>query len=403
MLEKYYRINQATGVSIHVGTDGETIISFCHVQADGSQLQLGKKVSGLRSLEELRKQLLEKSAIALNLAGRGILYKQIEKIDSIDHTNFNKVVPNANFDDFYIQNFVSGDSSFIALVRRGDVDRWLNQLTTMGFYPLMVSLGPFAVANIADQLNFYDGDFSFDGHIIGRDLAGTWTSCKYESSARAAYPVKLVDEKVDEALVVPYAAAFQLILANQIDPVKPDVPSVDKEHQKKLSALKLKAQGAVILLAFFVLLLTNYGLFSWLGSANSKLDAQAALNDQNTDSLAKMVDMEKRKETRINLLGWDGGINKSVLIDQVASLMPSGVSISEIDVNPVDPVSSRAQKSIAFFKRQMQIAGNSDQIIPVNEWIARIRSRKWVKNITLESYTIDNEHNTGRFLIKIDY
>jgi Tfp pilus assembly protein PilN len=53
--------------------------------------------------------------------------------------------------------------------------------------------------------------------------------------------------------------------------------------------------------------------------------------------------------------------------------------------------------------QKIEVKGISPQIIPVNEWIARIKTRRWVKGVQLESYTYNNELNTGQFILTITY
>jgi len=72
-------------------------------------------------------------------------------------------------------------------------------------------------------------------------------------------------------------------------------------------------------------------------------------------------------------------------------------------VNPVDITGSRIQKAIVFSDRKIVITGYSEKIIPVNEWMARIKTKTWVKNIQLENFTYNNELNTDQFTISINY
>ena len=69
-------------------------------------------------------------------------------------------------EDFYLQNFVSGDSSFVSLIRQKDANQWIDKLNALGFTTLMLSLGPFPVQQILQQLNLYGEEVVFDGHQI---------------------------------------------------------------------------------------------------------------------------------------------------------------------------------------------------------------------------------------------
>jgi len=154
---------------------------------------------------------------------------------------------------------------------------------------------------------------------------------------------------------------------------------------------------------FFILLLVNFCLFSWLNSSNVRLTEQVSRSAQSTDDIQKINEEVQQKEGLLKVLGWEGNINKSALVDQIASLLPPEMSWKEVAVDPVNLADSRQQKQIVFYTRKIRVMGTSEKIIPVNEWIARIKTRAWVKNVQLDSYTFNSELNTGQFSIVIDY
>src|SRR5665213_4476963 len=111
LLEPYYRINEATGVCISFLKDGTVNINCCTLIARGNQLDIGQKVLDIRAAEELIKHLPPKTVIALNLSGKGVLHKQIEGTGAIGQGNFNKILPNANIDHFYICLLYTSDAA----------------------------------------------------------------------------------------------------------------------------------------------------------------------------------------------------------------------------------------------------------------------------------------------------
>jgi len=213
----------------------------------------------------------------------------------------------------------------------------------------------------------------------------------------------LTSEKIDEKLIIPYSAAFQVVLNDSIEPVKANVDHLETDFQKKLSDQKIKVQSVVVLIVLFAILLINFVLFSWLNSSNNALTEQVSRFAQNSSNQQEINEQVKSKEARLKSLGWDGGIDKSLLLDQIASLLPPEVSLKEIAVNPINQAQSRTQKTLSFYERRIQVTGNSERIIPVNEWIARIKIKSWVKNIQLENFAYNNELNTGQFTVTINY
>jgi Tfp pilus assembly protein PilN len=403
MLEQYYRINEATGVSINLLPDGSLRMDCCSVSVKDNQLEILKKQTGLSSAEELGRQLPEKTYIALNLYGKGILHKQVENVGQIDQQNFSQVMPNATFADFYIQQFNSGSRSFISVIRKTEADRWIGQLRQYGLIPVSLSLGPFPVEQVMGQLNFYDADVHFDGHVIKRDEQQQWSAYQYQEGATPAFAIKIATELIDEKLVLPYAAAFQLVLADRVTPLQAGVPALSAVYENVVSQKKFRVKGFLILAVFFVLLLVNFLALSFLNTSNNQLTEQVSRFTQSSSDMEGINDKIKDKEALLHNLGWDGGINKSILVDQLAGLLPAEVSWKEIVINPVDNTVSRVQKTLQFKDRQLRILGISQKIIPVNEWIARCRALKWVKDTQLDSYTYNTELNTGQFTVIITY
>ena len=402
MLEQYYRINQATGISIQIGSGADLKIHACGLSVEKNKLTFDQKVTGIESIEGLQKHFSVK-LVALNLNGKGILQKQTELMQTIDQHNFNGIFPNANIDDFYVQNFQSGKRSFISIIRKNEADKWLQALKENGYIPLSLSLGPFPLQAIIPQLNSYDNRFVFDGNTIERNQDGDWLSWNYDGQVKAPFPIKVESEPMDEQLVLAYAAAFQLILSDKVAPVVAGVPDLQQDRNDVITKKQLRVYGGLILATFFVLLLINFMVFSGLKQSNDQLTAQVSRTLQSTVDLQSVNEQVTQKEALLDLLGWEGGVNKTALVDQVASLMPGEITLDEIIVNPVDIAKSRVQKIVSFSNRQIEIRGFAENIIPVNEWIARVKTKPWVKDIQLANYTFNNEKNTGEFLITIKY
>jgi len=402
MLEQYYRISQATGVGIRIGPGDDLNIQACGLSVEKNKLTIEQKITGIESVAGLSKHLTGKF-VALNLSGRGILQKQTERIGLIDQSHFSAVFPNANMEDFYVQNFQSGKRSFISIIRKTDADKWLGALRENGYVPLSLSLGPFPVQNIIPQLNNYDSGLVFDGNTIIRNEEGDWLSWNYDQQVKAPFPLKVGSEPIGERFLLAYAAAFQLILSDKIEQVIAHVPGLQGDFNEVTNGKKLRVYGSLLLAVFFVLLLINFVVFSSLKQSNDRLTAQVSQTAESAVDLQSITEQTIQKEALLDLLGWDGGINKTALVDQVASLMPAEITLDEISVNPIDIAKSRVQHVVSFSNRQIDIHGFAENIIPVNEWIARIKTRPWVKDIQLESYTFNNEKNTGQFLITVKY
>ncbi|WPU95834.1 hypothetical protein SNE25_09920 [Mucilaginibacter sabulilitoris] len=405
LLESYYSINHAVGISVTTDRGGIVQLDGCQVMVKNKELHLEKKVPAIDGVEELAKRFDTSLPVALNISGKGILYKQLPGVNSIGPDEFSNLVPNAVWADFYVQHFRSGDLSFAAIIRRSEADAWINALSSQGFRVLMLSLGPFPAQHILPQLNVYNEEVVFNGNRISRDASLNWTAFRYEEPelAPAPFPLKLENEPVDQRLIIPYASVFQLVLSTRFDPVRAGVPALETTFNQVLEMKKIRVKAFAVLLVCFVALLCNFLVFSWLEQATEKLAGQVSSSAQNTNERERLITRVNKKEHLLRELGWDGGGRKSIRVDDIASLLPPEIIWQEVAVNPVDERESRDKRALKFADRRIVVKGICPQIIPVNEWIARVRSRKWVKDVQLQSYDYNNELNTGVFTLFITY
>jgi hypothetical protein len=403
MLEKYYRFNKVAGLNIEVNKDGSTILHACLLTINGNELNIEQKITGLTDINELKKYIPAKTPLAVNLVGKGVLIKQTDRIESEGDLNFANILPNAKEEDFYTQLFTSGNKSFIALIRKQEADKWINLLRKLDFIPVAFSLGPFTINQVISQLNVYEQDFTFNGHIIKRSDQNDWITYQYNESAASVYPFKLENEQIDEALLIPYAAAFQLALYPNIGLIKGNITSLDQELRKRAGIIKLKVQGAIILVVFFMLLLANFFLFSYYNTSNLSMAGRVGQSTKLASSAASLADSLKAKRQLLTTMGWEGKTDKSILIDQIAQLLPEDVSWQQVAIDPVGPNPDHGINQQVFANKQIRIIGISERLIPVNEWMARLKTKKWIKDVQLQNYYYNNELNTGQFVVTITY
>jgi hypothetical protein len=403
MFGQLFNLSRVTGINLHIEKEGDITIDACEIEKTGKDLNILKTTLGLASIKQLAEKNTSKATVALNITGKGVLIKKISKVDVLTGSVFLQVLPNANMDDFYVQNFVSGEQSYVAIIRKSEADKYISQIEEPGFQVLMLSLGPFPSDPILQQLNVYNEETLFNGHRIVRDDQQNWQQYEYKSEYRSPFPLKIDVEKVEEQIVLPYASAFQLIMERQLNAVHADADGVQAKFQKVKENIQLKGYGVIFTMVLFGLLLSNFVASTWLTDENDRMSVLVSKTQKSTNDLSSTVDSIKAKVQTLQLLGWDGGINKARLIDELASVMPEELTLSKIEVTPIDINQSRNLKTAVFNDRLIRITGSSAKIIPVNEWIQRVKSKKWVKDVQLESYSVNPETKSGQFTITISF
>jgi Tfp pilus assembly protein PilN len=288
-------------------------------------------------------------------------------------------------------------------MRKTEVDKWINNFKEKGFIPLNLTFGPFPIQHILSQVNIYTDNITFDGHLIERNTQSEWLDYKYTETASAEYTLKIESEVINEKLVIPYAAAFQLILSNKLDLIQANVLSLDETFRNFVAGRKNKAMIFFMLILFFILLLVNFFIFSELNTNNITLSQNLAQSSQDITDINEVSNQIKGKESLLTELGWDGNANKSKMIDQLAALLPNDVHWQVTEINPLESSKLNNLKGLHFLTNTIKVTGESERIISVNEWLARIKNKWWIKDVELESYNYNNESKSGRFVAIISY
>lgn len=403
MLERFYQIDTAVGIAIHTHPDGSFIVNGCSICVKGTQLDIEKKIIGKESLKDLVKELSANSIISLNLAGKGVLTKSFELESESGSLEFATLLPGADQDEYYRQDFKSGNRLFISLIRKSEADRWITQLRTMGFNVFMLSLGPFVVDQILTQLNNYGDALIFDGYEVVLNDKKNWIKYALSQDNKAEFPFKIESERMDERLLLPYSAAFQLALHDRLTVINANANEITDVRDGWIQKRKLKAQGSGLLMVFFTLLLINFIVFNHFYKENIELQSRTSLMEKSLGDVQQQERDIKEQEAILQKLGYTGGKPKSVMIDQLCALIPNGVTLTSIEVNPVDQKKSRELRITYFTDHQIKITGSAERILNVNEWLALMGTCKWLKSTGLESYRVDPETGIGHFVIKVAY
>ncbi|OOQ58325.1 hypothetical protein [Mucilaginibacter pedocola] len=397
LLDKYYRLGRATGINLHINNDGSYQIAMCEIALAGGQLAFAHKRSLLESFAELQKHADKKVSVSLNLSGKGILIKTFNG----KAPDFAAILPNAQAGDFYIQHFQSGNAVFVALIRKSEADKLIAEVEAKGYQVLCLSLGPFAVDRILPQLNFYGSPVIFDGHHISLDDNRHWAQYQYKVGEYAPFEIKADSELLNDGLVLPYASAFQLLFSDGL--IQAEAPTVTEKHANALFQQKLRVQGAVLLAITFFMLLLNFIAFLSLEGQNTALAQQLGRSQQQDLDVSGLNEKIQQQKQLLKQLGWDGKFNKARLIDSVARCVPRDLTVTGIEVQPSAVRPGGAPNAQGILANTIRLSAYSKSVLPVNEWVERLKLQAWAKSVRIENYWFDAQSDLARVVIILTY
>ena len=153
-IDKFHNIgkgNTSIGIEFILASDKGYEINAVVLEKKKSLLQVVKKINSIGSIAELLPLIDLKTPIVLVFNGKGIVHRKVNvsETDTVA-TLLNKVLPNANAVDFYIQQQpVDEQHAFVSIVRSDVINDIIDQLIDKKITSLVSCLlGPFSVNNL---------------------------------------------------------------------------------------------------------------------------------------------------------------------------------------------------------------------------------------------------------------
>jgi hypothetical protein len=404
--KKHIWLGECIGMEIQIQSDTSLHYRYCEISAHKELLTINKKNQAEGELQKVFKNMPAKP-LAISITGKGVLIKKTARQEYISPQILDQLFPNLTADQFYIQNFKSGEHSFVSIIRKEVVDRIIDEIDQSGLKILLVTIGPFAASQCISQLNFYNNTAQFDGHRIVYTSEYDWESYQYLPGLSSEFPLKIDIEPIDEAFVLAYATAFQLLLLNKLKLVNINVPLVDFNLKEYSAGIKFKRRLAVFTGFLFSALLINFCVFSYFNNQNQVLGR--AVNASSAQ-VGNMRDLEKQitdKESLIKSLGWNRGISYAFIIDRIAQSVPKTITLDDLSINPLKEKGNQFSNATAnkeYETGKIKIIGHTDNVTDFNNWVSTLKEMSWIKKTAIAGYSPDqNIETANQFTVLISY
>ena len=387
-----------TGIEVKLFQDGSMELRMLSLSVDKKMIHINSKKAKKCTLETLANDIT--APTALTLTGRGVLMKKTKRIEKLTNVAVQDLFPGLEFSEFYVQNFISGDCSFVSLIRTETLNVILHALGKSRNYIMTISLGAFVIDHIIPQLNVYSQNLRFDGHLINLNSNRTWNEYTPNVTIESSFELKVDIETIEEQYLLAYATAFQLILNDSLDPVQLNLEDVELNKIEFFAKLVFEKRTTITILVFLALLLSNFFLFTYYKLENENNTGIAGQRFELVLGKKKMESEISDKELLVEKLRWNNGLSYAFICDQMGLIAPNSITLKELSVNiPGGKDVSKVEPGI----RQMKVLGQAEDVYGVNQFIYACKNRKWIKQVRLEKFTADEQNSTQVFSIIITY
>lgn len=395
-LERIVTGSLFAGLEIQFLTEG-MVWHLVVLRKKGKQLVVERSVAGIESFELLSTHLAKDIPLAIAFTGKGILHRRIAGDPAGDPKIFlSKVLPNASLKDFYMQHIPAAqDEQFVSVLRKPVVDSVLEQLKD--FAVVGCALGSFAVLNSLPLLDDVKNEFKFGNHTLHLQ-DNLPEEVYYAEDHSGEKHFNIGGQIVDAKMLLAFSVAFQQLLPVNAR-VEMQVELLESSKSDFLQKKLFVAGGKTLLAAMLLLLLGNYLFFSRYWSEKSELDSKLQING---GALTELRNLEKQVEVKRAFLEQTGllsGSNHSYYADQVAAGLPAEILLTRMNLAP--KLKLTEDDSIGFKPGRVEIDGSCSQSVVLNKWLQELKTKKWVRSATLESYLQDKNMKQGEFKIAL--
>lgn len=395
-------LTACAGAEVHLKQDGSYDVRLLKLSLNKKLIQIDVKKRYEGSLTKIITDPLTEP-LAITLTGKGVLIKKTSRLDVISEGSLQHLFPAFKLAEFYVQHFLAGEHSFIAIVRKEIADAVIEVFKKQGVQIFMLSLGPFVVDQVIPQINAYEGALKFDGHQVTLNADKEWSTYTYAADVKSGFPLKIDIETIQEEFLLAYATAFQFILNDKLDPIVADSDTLSEKLTELGAKLKFKKYGSLALFFFFGVLMLNFLVLSTYNSNNQELMSKAGQQSYIYENRQKLEEEVKGKENLVKKLGWNKGYSYAYLCDQIGRSVPKEVLLDELLINPLSGSAAGLIKETQLETGSMMIKGQTSSVYAINNWIYDLQQKSWVKNVQLEKYTADDQKEAQVFTILLKY
>ncbi|MDR6735540.1 hypothetical protein [Sphingobacterium sp. 2149] len=400
-IKEKYRLHTCVGISLRQDSAGLSI-RCCKVKLEKDQLEI-EETWEVDDWELLASNRYKDTPVALHLDSRQILIKETAPMD-LDEERLKPIFPSYDVERFYHAQLQGESKQWVAFVRKDYIVEMLDRLMVSGYQVIKVFIGPFVLDAILGQINSYSDAYTFDGHSIhvsGEDKR--WQDYRFGSEFESRFALKIGDHPIKPQYLTAYATAFSALMADYVPEYGLLIPEVEEQHQAWLEKQKFKVNLVILVAVFFVLLLVNTFLFSHYYQENMALGDRVSNQQSTVQDLGKLEGGIKSNEVLLTELGWNGGVSKAWLLDQIGYSIRqfTQISLTQIQVNPQ---SKGMGNTVIQQADQIIIKGSSPTLEMLNLWLRELKNNPWIANVSIEEYGNKQQDETmDAFTIKINY
>ncbi|WP_149915207.1 hypothetical protein [Sphingobacterium cavernae] len=388
-----YSFQSCIGLEVDINLSEQILSTYIERKAKSINIKDFNSFNNIKEVAEYVQNIGD-ALVSLYVKGKGILIKSIESLDpnksELSEKEIQNLLPSYTTENFYNVQFKGKDKIWLAIVKRQPVDDLLNSLRENNILPIQVFIGPFGLSNILKQINIYNNSYIFHGHRIETDENGEWISYDFSVEHQNPFNIKVGNKTISHEYLSSYAAAFSTLLYDFLPNLSLTKDDLEFQFLEAKEKIKLNLNSKIVLGVLFILLVTSTIFFHHYYQQNQQLSNSISTQNISEKQLEELIKQTRDQEQKLKQLGWNGGISKAWLLDQLGiSLNDSpAITLTNIAINPSQEKRVGHQIDTEIDNRNtIRLSGFVYSLESLNSWIRKLNQTKWIETVRITKYT----------------
>lgn len=400
-ISRLFSVKSAAGVEITTLDDGSYLINIVIAGIKKEKISIVKKIYALKDIQQIKEHIPAGTPIALVLNGKGVLHKSI---GSTEKTVLNSLIPGVKSTDFYVQDFELLSFKDVCITRKGFVDEMLNAFEISGLKVLDIYLGFSSLHTILPIIQDDTLIETTQYHIqVNKGVILSYSKISSKSEKEIVKPeINIATEYVNENMVIPFSAAVAILSGAQMHDENSVPLKVLESTRRAIEDKRIQLYSWIFLCATLLILLANSLVFSHYYKKNEDITSvyqSGLLQSEKNDSAVAIL---KRKKIFLDDIGWaDNNRKLSFYADRIAAAMPYEITLTSMNLFPIQSRQSFVQEGISFMKQDIAINGECDDPSVLYDWLGRMQLISGINNAKVNNYYFNKETQTGSFVIEL--
>jgi len=369
-----YLINEFYSIHVHF-SEKETVYHVLRLKKKQSKIIILEQES-IYGIDELFKKVQKEVPVILAFTGKKI----ISKIMAFEANYIDKILFNKDPEGYYILEYNKPTKVLASLVRKDDLDNYINTFLQKGYTVLDFSIGPFILESLAPLLiepkKIRTTEFEYD-------LTNTLLSMHDHTESNEIREIQVGEEFIYYTHILGFAGFLGFLNPNGIE--KNYQTDIDAYAESFSFKRAFTVVGKTILVVFLVLLSASFIVKSIYSQKSSEIQQEAMLNAQVLNQIATL---KKDREYKTSIIANSSLGSKHALsfyIAQIADGLPEAILLEKLEVFPAKKPINPNEK-ILIEPNIIEIEGITPSSSSVTDWVELLNDYDWIKKVEVASY-----------------